>query len=138
MEAERQHALRVTIGWLAAIAGGHFLLGTRTHALHGLHIFLAGLFLVPVLIAANAFAIRGGLITALVACVLYLVHVLWTWRDSPFANADQLAMAAVYILVGIVAGRLVELAEFRRWQRDEVIKRSYESERARAEGTKPR
>ncbi len=137
MDGERRHALRATIGWLAVIAGGHFLLGTRTHALHGLHIFLAGLFLVPVLIAANTFAIRGGLIAAASASLLYLTHVVWTWRASPFANADQFAMAGVYVVVGLVAGRLVTIAEFRRWQRDEVIKRSYESERARS-GMAPR
>ena len=110
--------------WMIVIALGHFLLGTRTHAVHGLHILLAGLFLVPVLIGAVAFGLVGGVLTAVAASVLYLAHILWSWRESPLSNADQYAMIGVYFIVAIVAGRLVSVANFRKWQRDEVIRRS--------------
>lgn len=97
--------------------------------MHGLHIFLSGLFLVPILIGAAAFGMQGGVLTAGVAGVLYLAHILWSWRDSPLGNADQYAMIGVYVVVGIVAGRLVSVANFRKWQRDEVIRRSQQESR---------
>lgn len=124
MDAESRWNLRRVVTWTIAIAAAHFILGTRTHSVHGLHVFLSGLFLIPVLIAAGAFGIRGGLWTALVAGSLYLGHLLWSWRDSPMANADQFGMIGVYFVVAVAAGRLVALANWRKEQRDEVIRRA--------------
>lgn len=123
-EAERASAARRAAAWIAVLGMAHFVLGTRTHAVHGLHIVLAGLFLVPILIAADAFALRGGLLAALIAGVVYLAHLLWSWRDSPLANADQFGMIGVYFVVALAAGRLVAVANWRKDQRDEIIRRS--------------
>src|SRR5699024_5108573 len=111
LDAEQRDALWRTILWIAVLGVAHFALGTRTHAVHGLHIFLAGLFLVPVLIAAGAFGTRGGLLAALASGSVYLAHLLWSWRDSPLANADQFGMIGVYFVVALAAGRLVAIAE---------------------------
>jgi len=124
MDPEKAFQLRSASVWAAVIAALHFALGTRTHSVHGLHILLAGLFMVPVLKAAVTFEVRGGVIAAAAAGTLYLGHILWSWRDSPLANADQYAMIGVYFVVGISAGHLVKTANFRKWQRDEVIRRS--------------
>ena len=124
MDPEKAFQLRSAAAWAAAIAALHFALGTRTHSFHGLHILLAGLFMVPVLKAAVAFEVRGGLIAAAAVGALYLAHILWSWRDSPLANADQCAMMGVYFVVGLSAGHLVKSANFRTWQRDEIIRRS--------------
>ncbi len=83
-------------------------------------------FFVPALTGAVAFGTRGGVLAALAAGVLYLTHLLWSWRGSDLGNADQYAMIGVYVIVGIVAGRLVSAANFRKWQRDEVIRRAYQ------------
>jgi hypothetical protein len=124
MDPEKAFQLRSAAVWAAVIAAVHFALGTRTHSVHGLHILLAGLFMVPVLKAAVAFEVRGGVIAAAAVGTLYVGHILWSWRDSPLANADQYAMIGVYFVVGFTAGRLVKSANFRKWQRDEVIRRS--------------
>jgi hypothetical protein len=100
--------------------------------MHGLHIILAGTFLIPILIGAVAFEVRGGVLTALVVAVLYATHLLLSWRQSPLRNLDQYAMIGIYLIVGITAGRLVRTANYRKWQRDEVIRRSYNEERERA------
>ena len=131
-QAEKHSALHQSIGWIAVLAIAHFALGTRTHAVHGLHILLGGFFLVPILIAAGAFATRGALLAALAASVVYAAHLLWSWRDSPLANADQYGMIGVYFVVAIAAGRLVAVANWRKDQRDEVIRR--ENKRAQREG----
>ena len=128
MDSEKASQVRSAVVWTTVIAAAHFALGTRSHSFHGLHILLAGLFLFPVLQAAVAFALRGGVIAAGAVSVLYLAHVLWSWRDSPMANPDQYAMIGVYFVVGISAGHLVKAANFRKWQRDEVIRRSRRTE----------
>jgi hypothetical protein len=116
--------MRKTVIWITAIGVAHFALGTQTHAIHGLHIVLAGLFLVPILIATDAFAIVGGLLAAAAAGIVYMAHLLWSWHDSPMANADQFGMIGVYFVVALAAGRLVAVANWRKEQRDEVIRRS--------------
>lgn len=129
-EAERASAKTRTIVWIVSIGAAHFLLGTRTHAVHGMHVVLAGLFLIPVLIAAGAFAVRGGLVAAAAASAVYVSHLLWSWRDSAMTNPDQYGMVGVYFTVGIAAGRLAAMANWRRAQRDEVIRRANAAERA--------
>jgi hypothetical protein len=98
---------------------------------HGLHIVLAGLFLVPVILAAAAMERRGGFIAAAVVSVAYLTHLLWSWRGSALVNADQFAWPLVYAVVGLTTGHLVHTANFRKWQRDEVIRREHEEEQRR-------
>ena len=127
MDPERAFQLRSAVVWAALIAVVHFVLGTRTHSFHGLHILLGGLFMVPVLKAAMAFEVRGGVIAATAVSALLLAHILWSWRDSPMANPDQYAMIGVYFVVGVSSGHLVKTANFRKWQRDEVIRRSQPS-----------
>ena len=126
MDQEQTYNLRRVIMWIAVLGAAHFILGTRTHAVHGLHIFLGGLFLVPVLIAANAFAVRGALFAAAAASAVYAGHLLWSWRESPLANADQYGMIGVYFVVAFAAGRVVAVANWRKEQRDEIIRREYE------------
>lgn len=122
MNTDQRSQLRWIVLWTILIALAHFALGTRTHALHGLHIVLGVAFLVPILLAANAFAVRGGVLAALIITVLYLGHILWSWRDSPLGNADQYSMLVVYLVVGFTAGRLVSIANRRARQRDEATR----------------
>ena len=127
MDPEKAFQLRSAAVWAAVIAALHFALGTRTHSFHGLHILLAGIFMVPVLKAAVAFELRGGLIAAAAVSGPYLGHILWSWRHFPKASRGQYAMIGVYFVIGISAGDLVKAANFREWQRDEVIRRSYQA-----------
>lgn len=128
LDPERTAQVRSAVTWAVAVAALHFALGTRTHAVHGLHIALAGLFLVPVVIAAVALERRGGLTAAAVVSGLYVLHLLVNWRFSRMANADQYAWPVVYIIVGLTVGQTVHTANYRKWQRDEVIRRSQRSE----------
>lgn len=128
MSVENTAQLRSEIIWSLLIAAAHYLLPTDPHAFHGLHILLAGLFLVPVLQAAVAFELRGGLTAAAAVSALYLSHMLWSWRSSSMTNLDQFAMIGVYFVVGASAGYLVKTANFCKWQRDEVIRRSRQTE----------
>ena len=114
--------------WTAGITVSHFALNTHSPALHWLHILLAGLFLIPILISAVAFELKGGLLAAAVASVAYLSHLIWSWGDSPMANLDQYAWLGVYPVVGAITGHLVQSSNIRKRQRDEVIARSRHAE----------
>jgi hypothetical protein len=131
LDPEQAWNLRRIVVWTALLGVAHFALGTRTHAVHGLHVFLAGLFLVPILIAAGAFATRGALAAATAASLMYAAHLFWSWRDSPMANIDQYGMIGVYFVMAIAAGRLAALANWRKNQRDEVIRRQNECDAMR-------
>lgn len=128
MDPEKASQVRSAIVWGVLLTVLHFALGTRTHMVHGLHILLAGLFLIPVITAAVALERRGGLIAAAAVSGAYLLHLLWSWRGSAMSNVDQFAWPAVYFTVGLTAGQLVHSANFRKWQRDQVILRSRQSE----------
>lgn len=128
MDPEKASQLRSAVVWTVVLTAVHFVLGTRTHAVHGLHIALAGLFMVPVIIAAVAMERRGALIAAAAISGIYLLHLLLNWRNSPMSNPDQFAWPVVYVVVGLTAGQLVHTANYRKWQRDEVIRKSQRTE----------
>lgn len=127
-EADWRRALWQSTVWMTAVACAHFALSTENHALHAVHILLAGMFLIPILIGASAFELRGGLLIAFIASLLYLVHLRWNWRHSPMANLDQYAMIGVYFVVGLTAGHLVQLANVRKRERDRVVFKARQAE----------
>lgn len=45
MDPEKTSQVRSACVWVVVLTILHFALGTRTHAFHGLHILMAGLFL---------------------------------------------------------------------------------------------
>lgn len=112
----------------AVITVLHFSITTQSHGLHWIHIVLAGAYLVPVLVAAVAYERVGGLVAAVGVSGLYLLHLLWSWRDSPMANPDQFAWLAIYPLVGVVTGHLVRASNVQHRQRDELIEQSRHTE----------
>lgn len=118
MSTQGRLQIRNIVIWMSVIAAFHFALGTQTHLVHGVHIVLAGLFLVPVLMAAVAFERYGALLAAAAVSILYLVHLLWTWHGSPMGNADQYAWLGIYPIVGFVSGHLVRTGNAQKQQLD--------------------
>ncbi len=106
----------------------HFLITTQSHGLHWIHIALAGAYLIPVLVAAVAYERIGGFLSAMGVSLLYLLHLLWSWRDSPMANPDQFAWLVVYPIVGVVTGHLVSVDNKHRRRHDELLEQSRHSE----------
>jgi putative nucleotidyltransferase with HDIG domain len=127
-DPESTSQVRSALLWTAVITALHFLVGTRTHSLHGIHILLGSLYLFPILMGAVAWQVRGGLLFALGVSALYALHLRISWAGQALENADQYAMIGVYLFVGLSAGALVKRANVRRRQRDEVIRISARSE----------
>ncbi len=128
MSSSQKTQLLRAVAWTVVITAMHFAIGTRSPSLHWLHILLAGMYLIPIMIASVTFERRGGLLATVGVSLAYLAHLLWSWGDSPMANLDQYAWFGVYPVVGVVSGHLVHTANFRKKQRDEVIARSQHAE----------
>jgi len=92
---------------LALVALSHWLIPTSSSALHAFHILLRKMFLLPVVVAAIWFNLRGALATAGFATVLYLPHVLWHWSGQSTENLNQIGEIASIWLVAVIAGVLV-------------------------------
>jgi len=128
MQTHQKSQIQRAAFWTVGITVAHFAINTHSPALHWLHILLAGLFLIPIVICAVAFELKGGLLASAVASPVYLSHLLWSWGDSPMANLDQYAWIGVYSVVGAITGHLVQSSNMRKRQRDEVIARSQRTE----------
>ena len=107
------HLRGVQVAWLgAAVVGlalGHMALAQGTHLLHVIHLSLVALYLAPVLGAALWFGLQGGVLASGVATAAFLLHVRLVWPEQPVDPAERGAFIAVFWVVGIVAGVLVDL-----------------------------
>jgi len=106
----------------------HFLVTAQFHGVHWIHILLAGAYLIPVLVGAVAYGRAGGLLAALIVGGLYLAHLLWSWRNSPMANPDQFAWLAIYPIVGLVTGSLVQESRARHREHEAFVEQSRHTE----------
>jgi putative nucleotidyltransferase with HDIG domain len=93
------------------LSAGHFLAPRGTHGLHEIHILLGGMYLLPIIASALWFGLRGSLAAAILISLIYYVYVRLLWPNQPMENANQYAMIAVYWVVGLVGGVLVDLEE---------------------------
>jgi putative nucleotidyltransferase with HDIG domain len=107
------HLRWVQVAWLgAAMAGlalGHMALAQGAHLLHAIHVSLVALYLAPVLGAALWFGLRGGVLASALVTVAFSIHVRLVWPEQPVDLAERGAFLAVFWVVGIVAGVLVDL-----------------------------
>lgn len=86
-----------------AISIGHY--GTSLHAIL-LHEVFTRLYYLPIVFAALWGGVGAGLATALLASALYLPHVVAGWHAWPVIQVGQYAEVAVFLLIGVVAGRI--------------------------------
>lgn len=110
----------VIAGAFLAITAVHALLGRGTHSLHFVHVVFGALYLIPIVAAAVWLGPRAGAGLAFASAVAYVVHARTAWAGDPMENANQLAMAGVYLFVGVVSAALVRAADRERRARLEA------------------
>lgn len=93
------------------LTAAHFLIARNTHELHVIHIISGGMYLLPIIASALWFGLRGSLSTTAAIALAYYAHMRLSWPNRPMENANQMAFIAVFWLVGLVTGVLVELEE---------------------------
>ncbi|MEW5976329.1 MAG: HD domain-containing phosphohydrolase [Acidobacteriota bacterium] len=112
--------LILTVVFLSA---AHFAVGRLTHRQHVVHVILRETYLVPIIASAVWLGLRGSVATSAVISLLYYLHIRLSWPDQPMENANQLAVIGVYLVLGTVAGILVNLQERERSRRREAERR---------------
>ncbi|MCA9428311.1 MAG: HD domain-containing protein [Candidatus Omnitrophica bacterium] len=106
------------------VTGAHFLLGTETHEMHIIHVFLRSLYLLVIIASAVWYGLKGGLISSFAISLLFGLHILISWADRPMENVNQASMIVVYLIVGSVSGLLVRLQNREREARLETERRA--------------
>ncbi len=109
--ASLRSRLAFLILWVLLVTVAHFGLGISTHREHVLHLVFAGLYILPIVISAFWWGLRGGLPTSLGISGIYLIHMLTTWANQPMENANQVATMGMFLILGTVTGRLADLQE---------------------------
>lgn len=99
---------------VALIGVAHFTIGTLRHQVHVEHVVLQALFVVPVIAGALWFGLTGALAVVTVVSAIYYMYMMVMWPAQPMENANQLAMLAIYWVVGISTGTLVQVIEKQR------------------------
>ena len=94
---------------MVGLALGHMALARGTHQLHVIHVSLVALYLAPVLGTALWFGLRGGVLSSALVTAAFSIHVRLAWPGQPIELAERWSFIAVFWVVGIVAGVLVDL-----------------------------
>jgi signal transduction histidine kinase len=93
------------IGSVLAVSILHYLT-PPAHA--NWHVVYQRLYYLPLLFGAFWFGLWGGLAVAALASVLYLPHIVLHWGHDPLYRSNQLAEILMFLLVGAVAGFLID------------------------------
>jgi len=102
---ERGILLRVSLiaGMLAAISALHYLTTVQHQPAHDIY---RRLYYVPIVLGGLWFTLRGGLITALAASLLFLPHVVLQWGHHPVSQPEQYLEILLYNVIGGLTGFL--------------------------------
>ncbi len=90
---------------ILTISSFHYLTPTFLGPLHELYKVL---YFIPIILAAFAFGLRGGVIAALVVTVIYLPHIIFQWGGSFIMNISRFFMILLYNTLGALTGYLWE------------------------------
>ncbi len=119
-------------GMLALITMLHYLAGgTQAGILHGL---LGHLYIVPIIIGAYWYGIKGGVSVSIAASVLFSPHLFLHWR-YPFLDLYNYVELFLFLLLGGVTGVLSQMERNQRLRYEEAIMRLDESHRKLKEQT---
>jgi len=83
----------------------HYNTAMHIHQAHGIY---RRLYYFPIIIAAFRGGTRGGLLTALAVCALYLPHAFGQIGFDPAPTLEKILEMVLYVAVGVVCGLLVD------------------------------
>jgi signal transduction histidine kinase len=104
-------AIAFVLAGIAVTSAGHYLTPQDMRLWHGI---FQRLYYLPVVYAAIAFGWVGGLAAALLAGVLYIPHILTTWKHEHHYAMEQYAEIFMFLVVGTVTGVLSDRERKRR------------------------
>ncbi len=119
-------------GMLALITLFHYLAGgAQSGILHGL---LGHLYILPIIMAAYWYGIKGGVSVSIASTVLFSPHLFLHWRD-PFLDIYNYVELFLFLFIGGVTGVLSQMERNQRLRYEEAIVRLDESHRKLKEQT---
>jgi signal transduction histidine kinase len=122
----------VLAGLLALISIIHYLLGGAQAGM--LHSILGHLYIVPIILAAYWYGIKGGVSVSIVSTVLFSPHLFLHWHD-PFLDVYNYVELFLFLLIGGVTGVMSQMERNQRMRYEEALKRLDESHRKLKEQT---
>ncbi len=115
MDADRAkwnwRAITLVLAGIGLTSAGHYLTPSDMRLWHGI---FQRLYYLPVVYAAIAFGWLGGLGAGLLAAVLYIPHILTTWRHEHHYAMEQYAEIFMFLAVGLITGVLSDRERRRR------------------------
>ncbi|MGE5173429.1 MAG: ATP-binding protein [Betaproteobacteria bacterium] len=122
----------VLAGLLAIISLIHYLVGgAQAGILHGL---LGHLYIVPIILGAYWYGIKGGVSVSILSTVLFSPHLFLHWRD-PFLDVYNYVELFLFLLIGGVTGVLSQMERNQRMRYEEALRRLDDSHRKLREQT---
>lgn len=122
----------VLAGLLALISLLHYLAwGVQAGILHGV---LGHLYIIPIILGAYWYGIKGGVIVSIASMVLFSPHLFHHWHD-PFLDVYNYIELFLFLLIGGVTGVLSQMERHQRGRYEEALKRLDESHRKLMEQT---
>src|SRR5512143_2600178 len=133
-------SLRGMKGWRVYVLAAMLALITLTHYLAGgvragmLHGILGHLYIVPIILGAYWYGIKGGVTVSIASTVLFSPHLLLHWKD-PFLDIYNYVELFLFLLIGGVTGVLSQMERNQRLRYENALVRLDESHRKLKEQT---
>jgi two-component system sensor histidine kinase HydH len=122
----------VLAGMLGLISLLHYLAGgSQPGILHGL---LGHLYILPIIMAAYWYGIKGGVSASIASCVLFSPHLFMHWHD-PFLDIYNYVELFLFLLIGGATGVMSQMERNQRVRYEEAIVRLDDSHRKLKEQT---
>jgi signal transduction histidine kinase len=122
----------VLAGMLASISLIHYLVGGAAAGM--LHGILGHLYIVPIILGAYWYGLKGGVITSIASTALFSPHLFMHWHD-PFLDVYNYVELFLFLLIGGVTGVLSQMERNQRMRHEEAMLRLDESHRKLKEQT---
>ncbi|HBG04175.1 MAG: phosphohydrolase [Geobacteraceae bacterium GWC2_58_44] len=107
LDATRDKIL-ILVELIIVIAVLHYATPTEPHYYHKIHILMRKLYLLPPLVAAAWFGLRGGCATALVVSIVFTLHAYLDWPGNYMEQANQVGELVGFWVAGAVPGWLFD------------------------------
>lgn len=122
-------------GMLGVVTLVHMLMGMSRHSagrhdgggliINILHITLAHLYIVPIILGAYWFGIRGGVLVSIISTVLFTPHI-FIWMDPVWSIYNYVEIF-LFLLIGGMTGVLIEMERSQRQRYQNALVRLDES-----------
>jgi len=124
-------------GMLGVVTFLHTLVGMGSHSAghhdgggllpNILHITLAHLYIIPIILGAYWFGIRGGVLVSIISTVLFTPHI-FAWMDPVWSIYNYVEIF-LFLLIGGMTGVLIEMERSQRQRYEDALVRLDDSHR---------